>query len=208
MVALGLVVGQLRRQQQLAQEQPRAELARHQVGVLALPAMARRLRHRLLHQRRGVDEHFQVVAIGVPDEAAERLELCLHHVVIVAALGVDGDRRALVLGEHGERVAGRSIVQRQRHHGARLGPQGRGIGALLGALAEPAHVALVALRDEGAEFFQPPPARLRREVGGREAHGIEAQPQRLLADGIAQRRRARLPGRTFGCRRSPAHRPR
>ena len=41
-------------------------------------------------------------------------------------------------------------------------------------------------------------ARLGREIGRREAHGVEAQPQRLVADGVAQRRRARLFGGRLG----------
>ncbi len=43
-----------------ADEQPRAEFARDEIGVLALPAEARLLRQRLLHHRRSIDEelHF------------------------------------------------------------------------------------------------------------------------------------------------------
>ena len=43
-----------------AQKQPGAEFARHQIGVLALPAEPGARRERLLHERRGVDEHFHV----------------------------------------------------------------------------------------------------------------------------------------------------
>ena len=53
--AAGSQIGQDR-----AEEQPRAEFARHQIGVLALPADSGPRRERLLHQRRGVDEHFDV----------------------------------------------------------------------------------------------------------------------------------------------------
>ncbi len=42
------------------QEQPGAELAADQHGVLALPAEARRFRQRLLHHRRRIDEHFHL----------------------------------------------------------------------------------------------------------------------------------------------------
>ena len=38
------------------EEQPRSELARHEVGVFALPAEARGLRQRLFHHGRGIDE--------------------------------------------------------------------------------------------------------------------------------------------------------
>ena len=56
-----------------AQKQPGAELARHQVGVLALPAEPRRLAQRLFHQRRGVDEHLDLGAALARQAPATRL---------------------------------------------------------------------------------------------------------------------------------------
>jgi hypothetical protein len=50
------------------------------------------------------------------------------------------------------------------------------IGTRLGAFAQPAHVALPAGFDEFGETLQALAARLRRQAGGRKAHGIEAQP--------------------------------
>ena len=168
-------------------------MPRHEVGVLALPAVAGRLRRGLFHQRRGVDEDLQVVAVGVPDEAAERLQLALHHLVVVAALGIDRDRRALALLSTSSGSAGRRVVERQRHDRPGLVPQALRIGALLGALAQPAHVALPALRRRIADSRSSRSrARLGRQAGRRKAHGVEAQPQRLVADGVAQLGR-RLP---------------
>ncbi len=51
---------QLQLSQDHAEEQPATVLARDEVGVLALPADPRRLRQRLLHHRRGVDEDLQL----------------------------------------------------------------------------------------------------------------------------------------------------
>src|SRR5262249_43329658 len=73
MVGLGPVVRQLSGKQEFAEEQPGAELARDEVGVLALPAQSCRLRCGLLHHRRGVDEYLYMVAVIVPDEPAQRL---------------------------------------------------------------------------------------------------------------------------------------
>ena len=58
--ASALVGRQLERGEDRAQEQPGAELARHEVGVLALPAEAGLLGERLLHHGGGVDEHLHV----------------------------------------------------------------------------------------------------------------------------------------------------
>ena len=57
MVALGRVGRQRQAQIDLAEEQPGAEIARHEVGVLALPAEPGLLRQRLFHDRRGIDKH-------------------------------------------------------------------------------------------------------------------------------------------------------
>ena len=160
----------------------------------------------LLHQRRGVDEDLQVVPVGVPDEAAQRLELALHHLVVVAALGIDRDRRALAVLQHLERIARRRVVDGQRHDRLGVPPQALRIGALLGALAEPAHVALPAGLEEFAQPLQALVARLGRQVGRRKAYRIEAQSQRLVADRVAQRGGGRGRGGRLGPA-AAAHRP-
>src|SRR6202030_1492748 len=57
MIAFGVVARQLQGGEDRAEEQPRAELARDEVGMLALPADARGLRQRLFHHRCGIDEN-------------------------------------------------------------------------------------------------------------------------------------------------------
>src|SRR5581483_8899515 len=156
--------------------------------------------------RGGVDEDLHAVAIGVPDEAAERLELRLHQIVIVAALGVDRDGRALRLIQHRQRIGAGTVVQRHRDDGPRLGPQRARVGALIRAFGEPAHVALPALLDELAEPFQPLGAGVGRQRGAGEANGVEAEPQRFGANGITQLGGIRLLRRPLGNRRALAHR--
>ena len=68
----GVVGRQIERGENRAEEQPRAVLARDQIGVLALPAEAGRFGQRLFHHRRGVDEHFDVAAGVVDQPASER----------------------------------------------------------------------------------------------------------------------------------------
>ena len=94
MIDLGRIRLQLRRGQDGAEEQPRAELARHQIGVLALPAQPRRLAQRLFHQRRRVDEDLDVGAAGAGKAAGDALEAGADDVVIVLALGIAGDGAA------------------------------------------------------------------------------------------------------------------
>ena len=62
---LGRIGRQIERGEDRAEEQPRAEFARDQIGVLALPADAGRFRQRLFHHRRGVDEDFDLAAGAV-----------------------------------------------------------------------------------------------------------------------------------------------
>ena len=208
MIRFRRVGRQFDRQEQFAEEQPGAEAARHQVGVLALPAMARLLRGELFHQRRRVDEHLQALVVGVPDEAAELLQPALHHVVIVAALRIDRDRAAFALLQHVARIARRPVVQRHRHDGARLGPQGRGIDALLGAVDQPAHVALKAAFEERGHPLHPLLPCLGRQLRGREGHGVEAEVQRLGRDRVPQLARRRRFGRPLGAGRQLGHYPR
>src|SRR5262245_59540490 len=68
-----------------ADEQPRAKLARHEIGVLALPAEARARGERLLHYRRGVHEDLNFAAKKLLHPNSKRLELGFEDVVIVGA---------------------------------------------------------------------------------------------------------------------------
>ena len=96
-VRLGCVGRQIERGEDRAEKQPRAELARHQIRVLALPAETGAGRQRLLHHRRGIDEHFHVAA-GIRDQPArDVLQPRLDQLVIVVALGIDRDRGAVAL---------------------------------------------------------------------------------------------------------------
>jgi hypothetical protein len=56
MVDLGCIGRQVERGEDRAEKQPRAELARDQVGMLALPAEVSRLRQRLFHHGGGIDK--------------------------------------------------------------------------------------------------------------------------------------------------------
>ena len=69
----------------LAQEQPGSVPARHQVGVLALPAHPGRLRQRFLHHRRGIDEHLhRRRRTAHTTNCARCFSMSLDHVVVVA----------------------------------------------------------------------------------------------------------------------------
>ena len=60
MVNVSIVARQIQRGENRAQKQPRAEFARDEVGMLALPAQSRRLRQRFFHHRGGVDEYLDL----------------------------------------------------------------------------------------------------------------------------------------------------
>ena len=167
-----------------AQEQPGAELAADQVGVLALPAQAGALGQRLLHQRRGVDEHLQLAAEARGHPAGQLLQPPLDQLVIVVALGVDRDRR---------RGRGRPAPPADRRPGrssrparwpsARSAHMARGVGAALGGLGHPAHLAVAAGVDELA-----PAARRRGQASSAEAKRQSVEAQLGGACGADQRR--------------------
>ena len=59
---------------------------------------------------------------------------------------------------------------------------------------------------ERTELLQPRSPGLGRQIGRRETHGVEAEPQRLVADRVAQLGRRCRPRRAFGNGRRAAHR--
>ena len=62
MIVLGRIGRQIERGEDRAEEQPGAELPRHEIGVLALPADAGGRGQRLFHHRGRIDEHFHIAA--------------------------------------------------------------------------------------------------------------------------------------------------
>ena len=92
------------------------KLAGDQVGVLALPAQPRRLRQRLLQQRRGVDEHLHLAHRAAVHPAGQLLQPALDQLVIVAVARVDRDvARDPAAASVGQRVAvGRRSSGRRR----------------------------------------------------------------------------------------------
>ena len=165
-----------------AEEQPRAELPADQIGVLALPAEPGGLGERLFHDRRGVDEHFDVAAAPGGDLAGQFLELALDDVVIVAVLRIDGDRGAALVGKRGERVRLRPVIHAEHDDRADLRPQRARAAAPRRRLLQPSHAAVLACFDEGRK-----PRRRQRDRTGRcDRDAIEAQPLCLAIDEIAQ----------------------
>ena len=76
MIGLRRVGRQLGAGEDRAEEQPGAELAADEIGVLALPAEAGRGGERLFHQRRGVDEDLHLAAGARLEAAGEAPSAC------------------------------------------------------------------------------------------------------------------------------------
>jgi hypothetical protein len=190
-VRLGRVRRQLGCREDRAEEKPAAELARHQDGVLALPAEARGLRQGLLHHGGGVDEDLHVLARTRRQEARELLELALDDVVVVAHAGVDRDGAAVFQRERGERVGLRPVAHAEDDDALRLGPERVRSGAARGRLGHPRHLAVMPFREPGLEAL----ADLGRRLRGRDAHHVEAERLRPRLDlplefGAAQKSRS------------------
>ncbi len=105
-----------------AEKQPGAEVAADQIGVLALPADAGGSGKRLLHERRGIDEHLDVGAGPRGEARGDLLQPALDQVVIVAVAGVDRDGRPVLPSEACQRVVIRPVVEAEHHHRAHAGP--------------------------------------------------------------------------------------
>ena len=161
-----------------SQEQPGSEFSAHQIGVLALPADTGARRQRFLHHRRGVDKHLHIRLELLRDQAAQRLELLLHDVVIIVALGIDRDRAALFCRQQRQRIVAGAVIQSQNDHALRLRPQSGGIGAPVAARFHPVHLAMMP----GGEKFAQALALLRRAFGARHPHGVEALRDRFGDD--------------------------
>ena len=198
MVDLGFVHRQLEIGEDLGEEEPRAEAARDEIGVLALPAEAGLLGQRLFHHRGGVDEDLHLAlaqphAPGLGQKVLRQLlEPALDDVVIVAVAGIDGDGRLLARGKRRQRVVVGGVAERKADHPARVRPQGLGRCTALRRLGHPLHRAVMTLGDEPCEIF----GRLRRRTGGSDAHVVEAERPRLFGE------RGLQPGRLLRAQKS------
>ena len=171
MIGLGGIGRQIEAEINLAEEQPGAEIARDEVGVLALPAETGLRGQRFFHHRRGVDEDLQFAAPARNDLLRQSLEAPLDQLVIVAVPRIDRDIAARALFQQRQRIVGGAVIQSQHRDAFHLGPQRLGAGARLDTLGEPAHVAVPALRQEFGEPLGGHGGEFRR----REANRVEAQ---------------------------------
>src|SRR6516164_5057042 len=95
MVGLRTIRLESQAQINLPEEQPGAEIARHQIGVLALPAEPGALGEWLLHHRGGVDKELEPARPAFLDPVRECAEAALQGVVVIAPARVNRDRAAI-----------------------------------------------------------------------------------------------------------------
>ena len=148
-----------RRQRQvgvdLAQEKPRALVARQQQRVLAAPAEAGLRGQRHLEHRRAVGEHaIAEIADLVANRRGEPLQPAAQDLVVIAAQRIARDERLARIGEHvrGRARRGRQVVHPRRDHANRAGNELGRPGAR-GAVA--CHVIHVAVTARGQPLQQP-----------------------------------------------------
>ncbi len=89
------VIGQFERREDRAEKEPRAVLARDEIGVLSLPAETGLLGERLLHDCRRVDEDLDVAAAIFHEPARDRFQPRFDNLVIILAASIDGNRAAV-----------------------------------------------------------------------------------------------------------------
>src|SRR5690606_20538903 len=88
-VVVALVRREVERREDRTEKEPRTELPRDEVRVLALPAEPRGFREGLLHHGRGVDEDLHLRARPFREPAGNLLQPLLDEVVVVAVLRID-----------------------------------------------------------------------------------------------------------------------
>ena len=178
MIHVRRIARQIERGEDGAEEQPGAEFARHQIGVLALPAQPRRLRQRLFHHGGGIDKHLYLAAGCGDQPARQRLQPLLDQIVIVVALGIDRDRAAAALLQDRQRVLVGPVIDAEHDDGAHLGPQHPRIGAALGSSAKPVHVAVAASFDKDVKMF----SGVADRGGIGDADGVEAERKGFVCE--------------------------
>ena len=194
MIDVRRIARQIERRENRAEEQPGAEFARHQVGVLALPAQPRRLRQRLFHHGCGIDKHLYIAARCGDQPARQCFQPLLDQVVIVVALGIDRNRAAAALLQDRQRVLIGPVIDAEHDDGAHLGPQHPRIGAALGVSAKPVHVAMAAGLDKGVKMF----SGVADRGGIGDADGVEAERKGFVCEGGMQI--SGFDGPQHGCR--------
>ena len=170
---LGSIGRELEREEDLAEKQPRAELPRNEIGVLALPAEAGAPGDRLFHHRRGIDKQLERARPALLDPMREPFQAPLQSVVIIAAARINRERTAIARFRQRQRVVLRGVINAEHDHRARFRPQRPWIAAPRRSAAEPAHVAVIAAVDEFAE----PGARLGVETRFGKSDRIEFRRQ-------------------------------
>src|SRR6185312_2625078 len=143
---------QLGRGEDGAQEQPRAELARDQYAVLALPAEAGSFRQRLFHHRGGVDENLHLVPGPALEQTGDFLEPALDELVIVPVARIDRDGAAVPVRENAERIVRRPVFDPEHDDGADVRPEPGRLGALAWLVRKPVHVAVPAFGQRRLEL--------------------------------------------------------
>jgi hypothetical protein len=167
--------------QDLAQEQPGAEAARDEIGVLALPADAGPLRERLLQERCRVHEHLDLAAEVAVHPARDLLEPALEDAMIVAVAGIDRDAGAVRLIQHRQGIVQGRIVERADDGAPGRGPEASWRRAPRGLAGEPVHPAVPAEGEEATIGVLD----LARQRGRGEADLVETHVQRMLAQPLA-----------------------
>ena len=208
MTDLGRILGQVQRGENRAQKEPTAQIARQKIGVLALPAQARRLPQGLFHNGGCIDKNLDLAPGLIQQPAPQPLQPPLHQIMVILALRINTHHPAVALGQPGHRIAFRRVGLGQHDDRPRLRPERPRIAAPILTFGHPAHLPLSPFRQKLAQ----PRGCLRHRIGCTDAQfgkplglGLTNQPclqcgknipgVRGLAPGAGIRSRGRHNGR-------------
>ena len=138
--------------QDRSQKQPRASLARYQIGVFALPSNPRHRRQRLFHQRRSINKHFHLGA-GLGNKTASQLfQSSFDHLMVILAARIYRDIPSRFLRQIIHRIMIRTVIHCADNGGLGVGPHICWGTPPWRGFIQPIHIALKAI---GQEIIQP-----------------------------------------------------
>ncbi len=183
MVGFAVVTGQVEIGQDGTEEQPRAEVAGNQIGVLALPAQPCHLRQRFFEQGSRVDEHLDLCLRGTRDELrGQRFQPALDDVVIIPVAGIDGDGAFLPPFQRVEWIGFRAVIHRQHDRARRLRPHGTRVTAAGLRFFQPTHGGVVASAECRRQTLCGK-GDVSLHIGkAHDADGVETESRRFIAD--------------------------
>ncbi len=138
--------------------------------MFALPSQPGLSGQWFFHHRGGVDKHFHIGLVAAGKTTGNGFQLALDDIVIIAVLGIDGDRAFSCALQLGQRIVLRAVIHRQHDDALGLRPQALRTGAAHRCLGHPRHRSMALIIQKDRQIFSDLVGQMRRA----DRHGIKA----------------------------------